>query len=310
MKKYILKRFAIAIVTVLIILFILFLMLDLMPGSPFNDEKMSKQQIAALYAQYGLDKPLFIRYFTYLAHMLTLNFGVSYNIQVDMPISEIIANRFPVSIQIGLQAAVLGTFVGLILGIVAALRRNTIVDRTATIISVLGVSLPSFVFALALSYFFGFQFKLLPMLYSSSEAFTSTVLPTIALSMFTIACIARYTRSELIEVLASDYILLVDAKGVPKIKLITFHALRNALIGVITVLAPLIVNLMTGSLVVEKIFSIPGLGSLFINAIEANDYNVVLTISFIYSVLFIGVMLLVDVLYVVIDPRVRLTEKE
>lgn len=310
MKKYVFKRLTIAVVTVIVILFILFLMLNYMPGSPFNDEKLSAEQIAALKIKYGLGKPLLIGFFDYLKNMVRGDFGVSYNIQVNMPISTMIAQRFPITIQIGLQAAVLGTLIGLVFGIIASLKRNTIFDTTATIISVLGVSLPSFVFALALSYFLGYKIKLFPIFYSTDDALKSTILPTISLSMFTIASVARYTRSEMIEVLTSDYMLLADSKGIDKFRLITVHALRNTMIGVITVLAPLVVNLMTGSLVIEKAFSIPGLGSLFIQAIQSNDYNVVMAISFIYSVMFIGVMLLVDVSYGIIDPRIRLAKEK
>ena len=147
------------------------------------------------------------------------------------------------------------------------------------------------------------------MLYSSQEAFASSVMPSIALSLFTLASIARFTRTEMLEVLSSDYMLLAESKGISGSPLILQHALRNALIPIVTVLAPLIVDLMTGSLVVEKIFSIPGVGSLLVTAIQSNDYNVVIALSFIYSAMYIGIMLLVDMLYGVIDPRIRVAKK-
>ena len=308
MKKYILKRVLIAVVTTLVILLVLYLMLDLMPGSPFNDEKMSDVQRAALYEKYGLDDPFVIRYFRFVWNMIHGDFGVSYAIQKNMPISRMLAARIPLTVQIALQAALLGTTVGLILGIVAAIKKNSIWDTTATTISVLGVSLPSFVFALVLSYLFSYKYKIFPLLYTDKEAFKSTILPTISLSMFTIASIARYTRCELIEVMSSEYILLADSKGITRARLIITHGIHNALIGVITVLAPLVVNLMTGSLVVEKAFSIPGIGTLFIKAIQMNDYNVTLAISFLYSALFVFTMLLVDILYGIIDPRISLAK--
>ena len=310
MKSYVAKRLAIAVVTILVILLILFLMLELMPGSPFNnEEKMSPEQIAQLEAHYGLDKPVLERFVTYVVNMLHGDFGVSYNIQQNMPIADMVGGRMLITLALGLQAGVLGTFIGLILGIVAALKRRTVWDGLTTVVAVLGVSLPSFVFALLLSYFLGYQWKLFSILYSSAAPFTSTVLPTIALAMFTVASVARYTRSEMVDVMASDYMLLAQSKGLPKAKLVVRHALRNTLVSVITVLVPLLVNLMTGSLVIEKIFSIPGLGSLYITAIQSNDYNVVLAISFIYSVIFIVAMLLVDLLYGVIDPRIRVAAK-
>ncbi|CAI3624333.1 ABC transporter permease [Clostridium neonatale] len=308
MKKYLLKRIAISIATLLAILLILFLMLEFMPGSPFNDEKLTADQIALLNAKYGLDKPILIRFFNYVKNMLTGDFGVSYTISKNTPISTLLQTRLPISIRIGGQAVLLGTVVGLVLGIIAALKHNTIWDTLTTIISVLGVSLPSYVFALALSYSLGFKLTLFPLLYSADTPFKSSVLPTIALCMFTIATIARFTRTEMIDVLGSDYILLAESKGISSVQLIVKHQLRNALIPIITVLAPLIVGLMTGSLVIEKIFSIPGIGSLLVTAIQSNDYNVIVAIAFIYSAMYIGIMLVVDILYGIIDPRIRLAK--
>lgn len=308
MKKYLLKRIAISIATLLAILLILFLMLEFMPGSPFNDEKLTADQIALLNAKYGLDKPILIRFFNYVKNMLTGDFGVSYTISKNTPISTLLQTRLPISIRIGGQAVLLGTVVGLVLGIIAALKHNTIWDTLTTIISVLGVSLPSYVFALALSYSLGFKLTLFPLLYSADTPFKSSVLPTIALCMFTIATIARFTRTEMIDVLGSDYILLAESKGISGVQLIVKHQLRNALIPIITVLAPLIVGLMTGSLVIEKIFSIPGIGSLLVTAIQSNDYNVIVAIAFIYSAMYIGIMLVVDILYGIIDPRIRLAK--
>ncbi len=310
MKKYVAKRLAIAVVTLFVILLVLFLMLKLMPGSPFNNtEKLSPEQLAQMYAHYGLDKPVMEQFFTYVAGMLHGDLGISYNINQNMPIADMVGSRLGITLALGLQAGVLGTFVGLVLGVIAGLKRRTVWDSLTTVVAVLGVSLPSFVFALFLSYFLGYKLQLFPLLYSQNMPVSSTVMPTIALSMFTIASVARYTRSEMVNVMASDYMMLAQSKGLPKAKLVARHALRNTLVSVITVLVPLLVNLMTGSLVIEKIFSIPGLGSLYIQAIQSNDYNVVLAISFIYSVIFIVAMLLVDLLYGVIDPRIRVAAK-
>ncbi|WP_040949472.1 ABC transporter permease [Gorillibacterium massiliense] len=310
MKRYVLKRLAISIVTVLFILLVLFLMLEFMPGSPFNDEKINATQRALLNAKYGLDQPLFVRFLNYIKAMLTGDFGVSYVIQKNMPISTMLHARLPVSLQIGFQAVLLGTVIGIILGIVAALKHNSFVDNLTTFISVIGVSFPSYVFALALSYFLASKLGWFPILYSAHKPIFSTILPTIALAMFTVATVARFARSEMIEVLGSEYMLLSESKGVKRGRLILVHGLRNALIPIITVLAPLIVSLMTGSLVVEQIFSIPGIGSLLVTAIQVNDYNVILALSFVYSVMFIVTMLIVDILYGVIDPRIRLAKGE
>lgn len=309
MKKYTIKRILTSIFTLLAILLVLFILMQLMPGSPFNDEKLNDDQRAALYVKYGLDQPVVVQFFRYVGNMLKGDFGVSYNISKNTPISQLIQSRLPISIRIGGFAVGLGALAGLALGIIAALKKDTIWDSLATVISVIGVSVPSYVFALALSYTFGFKLGWFPMLFSQKDIMGSSVLPSVSLSMFTMASIARFTRSEMIEVLGSDYMLLAESKGISGFSLVFKHTLRNALIPIITVLAPLIVDLMTGSLVVEKIFAIPGVGSLLVNAIQSNDYNVVIALAFIYSAMYIGIMLVVDILYGIIDPRIRLAKK-
>lgn len=310
MWKYVLKRLAISIVTIFLILLFLFLMLEYMPGSPFNDEKLTESQLVLLNAKYGLDQPVLVRFFNYLKLViLEGDFGVSYAIQKDVAVSTLISGRVMITIRIGLQAILLGTIIGLVLGLVAAIKRNTWMDTTATVFSVIGVSVPSYVFALGLCFYLGYKMKWFPITYNMEKPLLSSILPTISLSMFVIANVARFLRSEMIDVLQSDYMLLVEAKGIRKSHLIFKHGIRNALIPVITVIAPLMVSLMTGSLVVEKIFAIPGMGSLLVTAIQVNDYNVVIALSFIYSILFIGVMLVVDILYGIIDPRIRLSKE-
>lgn len=213
----------------------------------------------------------------------------------------------PISLELGFWAIIVGTTFGLLLGTFAAFKQNTIWDTIATVISVIGVSVPSYVFALALSYNFGFKLPLFPILFNIASKMQSMVLPVISLSLFTMATISRFTRTEMIEVLHSDYIQLAESKGVTGSRLIFKHVLRNASIPILTVLAPLVVGLMTGSMVIEKIFSIPGLGGLLVQAIQSNDYNVVMAIAFIYSLMFIVVMLVVDVLYGILDPRIRIS---
>ena len=310
MFKYVLKRVLISVVTVLIILAVLFTMLHSMPGSPFNDEKITAVQRANLEAKYGLDKPLPVQFVNYLKAMLSGDFGVSYVIQKNMPIASLLRARIMVSIRIGVQAVALGTLIGLLMGIVAAMKRNSFLDTFATVVSVIGVAFPSYVFAMAMSYFIGFRLGWLPLPYSTADAARSTVMPTISLSMFSMATVARFARTEMVEVMGSDYMLLADSKGISSFRLLGVHGLRNALIPIVTVLAPLTVELMTGSLVVEQIFAIPGIGSLLVSAIQFNDYNVVLAVVFVYSIMFISVMLIVDILYGVIDPRIRLAKED
>lgn len=308
MWKYALKRIVISVFTLFTILLILFMMLELMPGTPFNDEKLTVKQKAVLEEKYGLDGPVLARFGNYVQLMMKGDFGVSYTIRKNMPIAKMLKERTPITISIGLQAVILGTIIGMILGIIASLNHNTWLDNVASMVSVCGVSIPSYVFALILAYVLGYKFKMFPILYQPKNHDVSSVMPTIALSMFTIATVSRFLRSEMLDVLGSDYILLAKAKGINQTKLVIRHGIRNALIPVITVLGPLVVSLMTGSLVVEKIFAIPGLGSLLVKAIQVNDYNVVIAIAFIYSLLFVVVMLVVDILYGVIDPRIRLAK--
>ena len=307
MWKYLLKRLGIAVATILVILLVLFCLLEFMPGTPFDmaEGRITDEQIDMLMVKYGLDKPVLYRFALYVRNMLTGDFGVSYVIQNNMPISRMLQGKILLSSRIGLQAMLVGAFFGLFLGIFAALRHNTSFDTGATLLSMISASVPSYVFALGLAYVFAFKLKLVPLLYSSKKDFVSTILPTIALSFSPIASIARYSRTEMIEVMDSDYIKLAESKGIGRIVVIARHGLRNAMIPILTIMGPMLVGLMTGSTVVESIFSIPGLGSLFINALQVNDYNVAITLAFIFSAEYIGMMLLVDILYGIIDPRIR-----
>ena len=309
MKKYIGKRIVLSVVTLFVIVLILFVLMQWMPGSPFNDEKLSFEQQIALREKYGLNDSVFVQFFRYVKNMLTGDFGESYTISKNTPVSVLLKNRLPISLLLGAMSIALGTITGLVLGIFAALKHNTIFDTAATFFSVVGVSIPSYVFALGLSYYFGFQLGLFPMLFNQDHGFVAYVLPALALSMTVTATVARFTRTEMLEVLNSDYVQLVESKGVSGIQLIFKHALRNASISIITILGPLVVSLMTGSLVVEKIFSVPGIGQLMIQAIQSNDYNVILTLAFVYSAMNVAIMLVVDILYGVLDPRIRLAKE-
>ena len=308
MSKYITKRVLVSLGTLIVILFVLFLMLDKMPGSPFNDEKLTEAQKALLYAKYGLDQPFFVRFVKYFTAMLRGDLGVSYVISKNRAVSDLVAGPLWLSIRIGARAMLLGTVLGLLLGITAALNHNTWIDTLCSFISIIGVSVPSYVFALLLAYYIGFVLKLTPILYNAKNVAASMILPTIALSMFPTANISRFTRSEMIDVLNSEYILLVKAKGVRQGSLIIRHALRNTLIPIITIMGPILVNLLTGSMVVEKVFGIPSIGMLMVQAIQNNDYNVVIACAFVYSAMYIAMMLIVDILYGIIDPRIRVAK--
>ena len=214
MSKYITKRVLMSILTLMVILFVLFLMLSYMPGSPFNDEKLTAVQKQVLYAKYGLDQPFFVRFAKYVVNMFKGDLGVSYVLNKNRAVADMIKGPLMVSIRIGAQGFVVGSIIGLLLGIAAALNHNTWIDSLCSVVSVLGVSVPSYVFALLLAFYIGFKLQWTPILYNANAPFSSTILPTLALSMFPIANISRFTRSEMIDVLGSDYIALVQAKGV------------------------------------------------------------------------------------------------
>lgn len=309
MSKYILKRILIALATLIVIIFVLFLMLDKMPGSPFNDEKLTETQRALLYAKYGLDQPFMVRFGLYLKNMLKGDLGVSYVLNKNQSVSVLVASPLLLSIKIGALAMLIGSILGILLGIAAALHHNGFLDTLCSVLAILGVSVPSYVFALLLAYFIGFKLQWTPILYNANRQVASLILPVISLSMFPIANISRFTRSEMIDVLNSDYIQLVQAKGMPQRIVIMHHALRNTMIPIVTIMGPLLVNLLTGSMVVEKVFGIPGIGMLMVNAIQNNDYNVVIACAFVYSAMYIAVMLVVDILYGVIDPRIRVAKE-
>jgi oligopeptide transport system permease protein len=306
----VLQRIGIAALTLLAIIMLLFLLMELVPGTPFNEEKLSPEQVEQNLKLYGLDKPWPYRFAKYTLNMLSGNFGISYVISKNIPVMDLIKNRFPVTMRIGLQAIVLGTALGLLLGIGAALKHGSPLDTLCTFLSVICVSVPSYVFALCLSYLAGFKLGWFPLIYRVDQTFLSSVMPTIALSLFPMASVARFTRVEMLETLDSDFVQLAESKGVTGFRLIFGHVLRNALIPVITVLGPMVVGLLTGSLVIEKIFSVPGIGQLLVTSIQTNDYNVIVVMSFIYSALYIAVMLVVDILYGIIDPRIRITREE
>jgi len=213
MRRYIGKRLIISVGTLFVVILLLFTLLQFMPGSPFNDEKLTKEQRATIYEKYGLDQPIIVQFYQYVLHMAQGDFGVSYTISKNTPISQLLQSRLPISLRIGGQAVLLGALIGLILGIIAAIWHGTIWDTISTIISVIGVSVPSYVFALALAYVFGYQLSWFPLLYSADLPFKSSVLPSIALCMFTIASIARFTRSEMLECSAAIIFCWRKARG-------------------------------------------------------------------------------------------------
>lgn len=304
MGRYILQRLTYGLITFFLIATFTFFLMDLLPGSPYqNQEKLTETQIQLLNDRYGLNDPLPVRYATYLGNLVQGDLGVSFR-TANRPVTELIMERIGPSAQLGIQALVLGTFVGLLLGIVAAIRHNTYIDYGSMFVSVIGISVPSFVFAALLQYYVGVKLQWLPVAFWDSPA--HTILPTISLSLGVTASIARFVRTEMLEVTGQDYVTLAKAKGLTGNAIVWKHMVRNAIIPAITILGPMTAALLTGTFVIEKIFAVPGLGELFVTSITLNDYSVIMGTTLFFSALFIIIILLVDLLYGVVDPRIRL----
>lgn len=311
MGKYVAKRVVTSVITLLIITFLLFVLVRIMPGNPFPSERMKPEQIAQKRAEMGLDDPIPTQFFNYMKKVFKGDFGKGTSLYNGAPIKTVLKKSLVNSFKIGGIAILLGTFVGLALGIIAALNRDGFWDVFCSVFSILGVCVPAYVFLIFLQYTLAYKTSLLPYFFDSSRFLQSTIIPSVSMSLFTMSTVARFTRNEMVEVMDSDYVLLAESKGMYGGKLVLRHILRNALIPIVTVIAPLVVDLLTGALVVEKIYGIQGIGKLMVDAIsgEGIDYNYVLALGIIYSALYIGIMLVVDLLYGVLDPRIRVTSK-
>ncbi|UWF56231.1 ABC transporter permease [Staphylococcus hyicus] len=303
MLRYTIKRLLYMVISLFIIISITFFLMKLMPGSPFNDEKLSEEQKTMLNEKYGLNDPLPIQYGNYMANVVKGDFGNSFQYD-NQPVWDLIKPRLVPSFQMGLFSMIIGVILGLLLGVVAATRQNTWVDYLATFISVIAISVPSFVLAVLLQYVFAVRLQWFPV--AGWEGISTAILPSLALSAVVVATVARYIRAEMIEVLSSDYILLARAKGNSTQRVLFSHALRNALIPVITILVPMLASILTGTLTIENIFGVPGLGDQFVRSITTNDFSVIMAITLLFSTLFIVSIFIVDILYGLIDPRIRL----
>lgn len=314
MIRYILERIGLIVLTMFIVITMNFFLLRLMPGTPFDNPKITPAQITLMEQKYGLDAPISVQYLRYMKGLLKGDMGMSFKLQ-DQPVVKLIAIRLPHTVKIGSMALVFGVLVGIMLGALAAIYKNSIIDHIATVLAVIGVSIPSFVLAAFLQHYIVGELGWFTYLYEPVNlsrgvngwySFYSSILPAFSLSLTVIAAIMRYMRSELVEVLNSDYILLARAKGLNKPQTILRHALRNALIPVITIIGPMTIGVLTGALVIEMFYGVPGLSRLMLNAVYSNDYFLVLGVTTFYSFLFVVVILIIDILYGIIDPRIRL----
>lgn len=304
MLKYILKRILLAIVTIWAVATLTFFLMNMVPGGPFLSEKaISPQATAALEAKYGLDKPLGQQYLTYMLDASHGDFGDSLK-QRGRTVMDIIKMKFPVSARVGGVSVLVALIVGVPLGCIAALKRGKFLDSLISVISTCGIAVPSFVICTLLLYFFGVKLQILPTMGLTS--WKHYVMPVMALSFYPTAYIMRLMRSSMLDVLGQDYMRTAKAKGLAGFKILFKHALRNAILPVITYVGPLLAYTVTGSFVVEKIFTIPGLGGEFITAINGRDYTLIMGTTIFLATLIIVMNVIVDIVYKIVDPKIKL----
>jgi oligopeptide transport system permease protein len=307
MLKYIGKRFLISLITIWAIITIVFFLMRLMPGGPFDGEKLTPQIKANMEAKYGMDKPVAEQYVMYMKNLVQGDFGESMTFK-GRGVTDTISKSFPASAKIGGVAVAMAVATGIILGVLAALKNGKWPDKLIVLISTLCITIPSFVIGAVLIYVLAVQLGILPA--TGFDDWKNYVMPCMALSAAPLSFITRLTRSKLIDVLKADYIRTAKAKGLSKGVVIFKHALRNSLIPIITYIGPLIASVLTGSFVTEKIFAIPGLGNEFVQSVTNRDYSMLLGVTIFYGTMLVFFAFLVDVIYVLIDPRIKLQDAD
>lgn len=311
MVKYILKRIVYSLLTLFVLVAITFFMMHLLPGDPFSTGKsIDPATMAALNAKYGLDKSLPEQFVQYVGNVLKGDLGVS--LKSKRAVTDIIAESFPYSFELGIRALIFATVAGVLLGVLASVKRATAWDTGSMFVALLGVSMPSFIVGALLQYFLGLRLfqitgvKIFPITGWTGEM--SKLIPAFALGFGTLAVVSRLMRTSMLDVLNQDYIKTAKAKGLSQKKIIWKHAVRNAIMPVVTVMGPQTAAILTGAFVVEKIFSIPGMGKFFVTSIQNNDFTLIAGTTIFYGAFLIVANLVVDVLYCFIDPRVKLAD--
>ncbi|MBD3920305.1 ABC transporter permease [Paenibacillus sp. PR3] len=308
MIRYLLKKLFYMVVSLFVLASATFFLMKAIPGNPFMSEKEIPKAIRAmLEAKYGLDKPLWSQYLTYLNNLIHLDLGMSMKQQYTT-VSSIIGTGFLYSLQLGIFAIILSVTAGVVLGIIAALNHRKFLDTFTIFLAVLGVSVPNFVVASALQYFLGVKLRWFDV--AGLNDITDYVMPTIALAVLPAAFIARLTRSSMLEVLTADYIKTARAKGMSGRIILFRHALRNAILPVVTYIGPMTANIITGSVIVEQIFGIGGLGKFFVNSITNRDYTLIMGLTLFYAVILMLARFLTDIAYAFIDPRIKLNSRK
>ncbi|KIY20875.1 ABC transporter permease [Mesobacillus subterraneus] len=304
MLPYIIKRLGSMALTLLVIITLTFFLMHSIPGSPFNEERATSEAVQKnLESFYHLDEPLYVQYFLYLQSVVAFDFGPSIK-KSSQTVNEMLGRGFPVSFELGMVTLMVAIFSGILLGIIAALRHNGIIDYLAMTIAVVGISVPNFVMATLLIQQLAVTWQILPVATWTSPK--HMVLPTLALATGPMAIIARLTRASMLEVLTQDYIRTAKAKGLSPVKIVFKHALKNALLPVVTILGSLAASILTGTFVIEKIFAIPGMGKYFVESINQRDYPVIMGTTIFYSTVLVVMLFLVDLAYGILDPRIKL----
>lgn len=303
MLRYIFKRVVSSFITIWFIMTLTFFLMKAIPGDPFSSEKMADPVIIEnMKAKYGLDRPLSEQYIKYLSDYAHGDFGISF-MKKGLTTNDIISSGFPYSLRIGVWASAIVLVIGVFFGIVAAMRQNKLVDRILMILSTLGATIPSFVFATGFLFVFS---KILGVVPSYGvNSWKGYIGPVVVSALFSLAYVVRLMRTSTLDVLNQDYIRTARAKGLPEWKVLGKHVMRNAILPVVTYIGPMFAALITGSFVVEKVFGIPGIGNLFTNSILNRDYTLIMGITVFFSVILVICILVVDILYVLIDPRIK-----
>ncbi|MFA6118796.1 MAG: ABC transporter permease [Parachlamydiales bacterium] len=302
MFKYFLKKILICLFSLFIVMSATFFLMKAIPGDPFLDnQNIPQETLNSLYAHYGLDKPILVQYFKYLKGILTFDLGPSFIFE-GRTVNAIIKDGLPVSMALGIEALLISTSLGIFFGIISALKKDKWQNSFITLFAVIGISVPNFLFATLMQYFFAMKLHLFPI--ARLDSFWHSILPAISLAILPTAYIAKLMRSSMIDVLSKDYIKTAKAKGLSSFQIIFKHALRNAILPVISYLGPLSAHVLTGSFVIEKIFSIPGIGNWLISSIASRDYTVILGLTVFFSSVLIGIMFVIDILYKIVDPRI------
>ncbi|WP_313343477.1 ABC transporter permease [Sedimentibacter sp.] len=306
MANYILKRLWISLITILVLVTVVFFLVRLMPGDPFTSDKLTPEIRANLERYYGFDKPLIVQYFTYIKNLAQGDFGYSIK-YVNQSVNKIIAESFPYSFDLGMRALSFSISLGLVLGIIAALNRGKILDFGCVIIAIIGTSVPDFIIGSLLQYFFGIKWGLFPV--AQYHGISHTILPSIGLGFYTLALVSRLMRASMLEVIQQDYIKTAKSKGISKFRITYKHQVRNAIMPVITVLGPTVAAVLTGTFVIESIFTIPGMGKYYVQSVQNQDYSIILGMTVFYGIFLVFANFIVDILYGIVDPRIRITGK-